>query len=87
MCYGTFGPVERHACGRAHAALVTAGHQPEVERTYGCLRTDPLFKGRRRVRELTGNYKVPTLVLKDGTVIDGSGAIAAWAAANPAPAG
>src|SRR5207244_1178982 len=30
---------------------------------------DPLFAGRRRVKRLTGSYKVPTLVLDDGTVI------------------
>jgi hypothetical protein len=35
---------------------------------------------------LTGNRWVPTLVLDDGTVVDGSKEIAAWAAANPAVA-
>jgi hypothetical protein len=88
VCYGTFGPSEKHACARAHNALADAGHDPEVVRTYGCFRTDPVFPGRRKVKRLTGNYKVPTLVLDDGTtIIDGSQNIVAWAKANPAGAG
>jgi hypothetical protein len=86
VCYGTFGPADHHACARAHKALRAAGHRPQVSRTFGCYGTDRLFSGRRDVRRLTGNYKVPTLVLDDRTVIDGSAAIAAWAAANPARA-
>lgn len=85
VCYGTFGAVERHACARAHHALEAAGHAPEVVRTFGCYGTDPLFRGRREVKRLTGDYKVPTLVLDDGTVIDGSSNILAWAEANPSP--
>jgi len=84
VCYGTFGPAERHACARACHALAEAGHAPEVVRTYGCYGTDRFFKGRHEVRRLTGNFKVPTMVLDDGTVIDDSKNIAAWAAANPA---
>jgi glutathione S-transferase-like protein len=86
VCYGTFAP-QGHPCGKAHAALVAAGHEPEVVRTYGCFGTDRLFAGRRKVRELTGNYKVPTLVLDDGTVVDDSANIVAWAQANPAAQG
>lgn len=81
VCYGTFAH-QGHPCGKAHHALTEAGHSPEIQRTYGCLGTDPLFGGRREVKRLTGNYKVPTLVLDDGTVIDGSSNIMAWAAAN-----
>ena len=40
--------------------------------------------GRREVQELTGNRWVPTLLLDDGTVIDGSHEIVEWARANPA---
>jgi len=47
-------------------------------RTYGCL-ANAAFKGRREVKRLTGNHEVPTLVLDDGTVIDGSAEIVAWA--------
>jgi hypothetical protein len=82
VCYGTFGG-DRHACGRAYDALEASGHRPEVIRTYGCYGTDRFFSGRRFVRDLTGSYKVPTLVLDDGTVVDESRAIVDWAAANP----
>jgi glutathione S-transferase len=84
VCYGTFGPAKRHPCAKAHAALMAAGHRPEVVRTYGCFGTDRFCRGRRKVNELTGNYKVPALALDDGTVIDESSNIVAWAEANPA---
>lgn len=51
-------------------------------RTYGCYGTDRFFSGRRAIKELTGNYKVPTLVLDDGNVIDESQRIADWATQN-----
>jgi hypothetical protein len=79
VCWGTFSRDGRHACGNAYDALVAAGHEPEVTKTHGCFRTDPLFSGRREVKRITGNYKVPTLVLDDGDVIDGSQEIIAWA--------
>jgi len=85
VCYGTLGG-ERHPCAKAHRALIAAGHQPEVVRTYGCYGTDRLFAGRREVKRLTGDYKVPTLVLDDGAIVDGSSTIAEWAAANRANA-
>jgi Glutathione S-transferase, N-terminal domain len=85
VCYGTFAP-QGHPCGKAHRALTEAGHAPEVQRTYGCAGTDRLFAGRREVKRLTGNHKVPTLVLDDGTVIDGSEAIIGWARVNAAGA-
>jgi glutathione S-transferase len=83
VCYGTFAP-QGHPCGKAYAALTAAGHDPEVVRTFGCYRTDPLFPGRRKVKRMTGNYKVPTLELDDGTVIDDSSNIIAWAESHPA---
>ncbi|HET8975056.1 MAG TPA: glutathione S-transferase N-terminal domain-containing protein [Solirubrobacterales bacterium] len=79
VCWGTFRPDKGHPCGEAHKALATAGYEPKVIRTGGCYRTDPLFAGRREVKRLTGNYKVPTLLLDDGTVIDGSENITRWA--------
>lgn len=83
VCYGTLGD-SRHPCGKAHKALQAAGHDPDLVRTYGCYGTDRFFKGRRAIKELTGNYKVPTLVLDDETVIDESEKIVDWAAFNPA---
>lgn len=85
VCYGTFPLPGGHPCARAHGALTAAGHHPNVVRTFGCAGTDRFFPGRREVRRLTGTYHVPTLVLSDGTVIDGSENILAWAAANHAP--
>jgi hypothetical protein len=86
VCYGTFGPAERHACAKAQKALDRAGYAPRVVRTFGCYGTDRLFPGRREVKLLTGNLKVPTLVLDDGSVVDGSDAIRAWAQQHPKPA-
>ena len=42
------------------------------------------FRGRREVKELTGNYWVPVLVTDDGTVIQGSREIMDWAQSHPA---
>jgi hypothetical protein len=81
VCWGTFAP-QGHPCGKAHAALVDAGYEPEVEKVYGGLGTDALFPGRRKVKEMTGSSKVPTLVLDDRTVVDGSESIIEWAEAN-----
>jgi len=92
VCYGTFTTTPRpggHPCGNAYRALRQAGHQPEVIRSYG-LGLLPDFlnntRGRRRVRELTGNSWVPVLELDDGTAIDGSEAIIEWARGHPAGA-
>jgi Glutathione S-transferase, N-terminal domain len=82
VCYGTFGPPDGHPCAKAHRALIDAGYRPEVIRTFGCFRTDPLFGGRREVKRMTGSYKVPVLVLDDGTIVAESGHIAEWAQAN-----
>lgn len=84
VCYGTFGSAERHPCKKAHDALVTAGHEPKVVRTGGCYGTDPLWSGRRAIKRQTGNYKVPTLFLDDGTIIDGTENIVTWASENQA---
>ena len=86
VCYGTF-PTPRpggHPCGNAHKALRNAGHDPEVVRTYGFGLLPDALNGPRRaeVKRLSGNPWVPTLVLDDGTVIDGSKQIVAWAGAN-----
>ena len=89
VCWGTF-PTPRpggHPCGNAYNALKGAGHDPEVVKSYGFAPLPGFMnhtRGRREVAELTGNRWVPTLLLDDGTVIDGSREIAAWAAANPA---
>jgi hypothetical protein len=91
VCWGTF-PTPRpggHPCGNAYKALKDAGHEPEVVRSYGFAplgSTLNMTSGRREVKRLTGNLWVPTLVLDDGEVIDGSDRIVDWARTNPARA-
>ncbi len=91
VCYGTF-PSPRpggHPCANAYHALREAGYEPEVKKSYGFGLLPSLFNrtsGRQEVERLTGNRWVPTLVLDDGTVIDGSHEIGDWAKANPAGA-
>jgi len=82
VCWGTFSRDGKHYCGNAYDALTDAGYEPEVVRTHGCFRTDPIFPGRREVKRLTGNYKVPTLMLDDGRLIDGTQNIIDWAQSN-----
>jgi Glutathione S-transferase, N-terminal domain len=84
VCWGTFQTKRGHPCGDALKALVAAGYEPEVIKTGGCYRTDPLFPRRREVKRITGNYKVPTLVLDNGTIIDSSQNIIDWARTNVA---
>jgi hypothetical protein len=83
VCWGTFGTAEKHPCKLAYEALVDAGYDVEVVRCGGCYGTDPLFPRRRAIKRLTDSYKVPTLILDDGEVVDGSERIAAWAGAHP----
>jgi len=89
VCYGTF-PTPRpggHPCTNAYHALEDAGHDPQVIKSYGLGMLPGVFNrtsGRREVERLTGNRMVPTLDLGDGTAIDGSEEIVAWAKANPA---
>jgi hypothetical protein len=83
VCYGTFGSGDRHPCAKAYQALTAAGHQPSVVRTGGCYGTDRFWRGRRAVKRVTGNYKVPTLFLDEDTIIDGTKNLVAWAAAHP----
>ena len=84
VCWGTFRTEKGHPCGDAHQALVDAGYGPDVIKTGGCYRTDPLFPRRRKVRRMTGTYKVPTLVLDDGTIVDETANIIEWAKGHPA---
>jgi hypothetical protein len=90
VCWGTF-PSPRpggHPCRNAHRALLEAGHDPEVIKSYGLgLLPDAVAnrtRGRREAKRLTGRSTVPVLVLDDGTAIADSRAIAAWAKENPA---
>lgn len=90
VCWGTWKgatppPFRRahvHPCGVAHQALIDAGYDPGVVRCLGWEALPALFNqtpGRRRVKQLTGQYEVPVLVTDDDEVIAGSQEIAEWA--------
>jgi len=90
VCYGTFTKTPRpggHPCGNANEALREAGHRPQIVKSYGLGLLPDVFnrtRGRREVKELTGQSLVPVLKTDDGKVIHGSQKIVAWAKANPA---
>jgi glutathione S-transferase len=89
VCYGVFGTPRPggHPCRNAYVALREAGHDPRVVKSYGLgmlPKALNMTRGRQEVERLTGNRMVPTLVLDDGSVIDGSREIVSWAVANPA---
>lgn len=74
-----------HPCRRVIDALDAAGHSYEHvvfdrNRPFGFFTT-----GRRpQLKEMTGQEKLPVLQLDDGSFVNGSAAIAAWARATPA---
>lgn len=80
VCHIDQGGPPFHACRRAHEALVEAGveHERHVfarNRPGGLLTT-----GRRpELLALSGQEKLPVLELTDGSTINGSKAIVAWA--------
>jgi glutathione S-transferase len=75
-----------HPCGRAAKALDDAGHCYETKTVKGSgLRFWTLpdrARDRAEVEQLSGQRAVPILVLDDGSVIAGSGAIVEWAETN-----
>jgi glutathione S-transferase len=76
-----------HPCGRAAKALDDAGHVYSRKQVKGgrLILWSLWRRGRDRaeVEQLSGQWAVPILVLDDGEVITGSGAIGRWARANP----
>lgn len=79
---GLPGPLA-HPCGRAAKALDDAGHSYDVRIVKGgilklwTLPSRP--RDRAEVERISGQRAVPILVLDDGSVLTGSGAIARWA--------
>ncbi|MGA2455828.1 MAG: glutathione S-transferase N-terminal domain-containing protein [Solirubrobacteraceae bacterium] len=85
---GTHGanvPLFAHPCGVAAQALDRAGHAYTVK-TVGGFKSIPLSRRGKRAEiiSLTGQQDVPVLVLDDGSTVQGSGAIVAWAAGHSA---
>ena len=73
-----------HPCARAHQALADAGI-PHHSAVFGTGR--PLGVGttgkRPDLARISGQEKLPVLALPDGTTVNGSQDIAAWAAEHP----
>lgn len=84
--FGSLPAPIAHPCGRAAKALDDAGLDYELRTVKGGtlkLWTLP-SRGRDRaeIEELSGQRSVPILVLDDGNVVSGSGAIVDWVRAN-----
>jgi glutathione S-transferase len=84
----TTGPGLMHPCAKAGDALEAAGYEYEIKTVKG-YRLMPWTWGTRKadraeIRKLSGTNEVPILVLDDGEVVSGSGAIAKWAKQHPA---
>jgi glutathione S-transferase len=82
---GLLAPIA-HPCGRAAKALDDAGHSYDWKKVKGgTLKfwTWPRRgQDRAEIERLTGQRAVPILVLDDGEVVVGSGAIVRWAREN-----
>ena len=86
--FGSLPAPIAHPCGRAAKALDDAGHSYEHRKVRGGtlkLWTLPnRARDRAEIEELSGQRGVPILVLDDGEVVTGAGAIVSWARANSA---
>jgi glutathione S-transferase len=75
-----------HPCGRAAKALDDADHSYEWKEVKGGtlkLWTWPMrARDRAEIEHLSGQRTVPILVLDNGEVVTGSGAIVRWAREN-----
>ena len=83
VCHGDDGGPRFHPCRRVQEALRTAGIDYEKV-IAGQGSPIPFLRKRSRagLRDATGTTKLPTLKLRDGTVISHSRAILAWIAAE-----
>jgi hypothetical protein len=87
VCHGDDGGPRIHPCRRVQEALRAAGIEyDKVVAAHG----SPipfLRKGsREELRQATGDTKLPTLVLADGTILRHSKAIFGWIEQRPAAA-
>jgi glutathione S-transferase len=85
--FGSLPAAIAHPCGRAAVALDRAGCSYELKKVKGGTLKFWTWPSRARdrvlIEELSGQRAVPILVLDDGEVVVGSGAIVEWAGANP----
>jgi glutathione S-transferase len=85
--HGANAPLVRHPCGVAAQALENAGHTFTVKVVGGFKKVPFSRRGKRdEIVELTGQQDVPVLALDDGTTVNGTDAIVAWASAHSASA-
>ena len=83
------GPSFAHPCAKAGKALDTAGYEYELK-TVGGYRMVPWTWGSRgeertEIEQISGTNEVPILVLDNGEVVSGSGAIARWPRSTRSP--
>jgi glutathione S-transferase len=79
VCHGDDGGPRIHPCRRAQEALRAAGIEYEKVIAAHGSPIPFLRKGSRdELREATGDTKLPTLMLPDGTVLTHSRAILSW---------
>lgn len=75
-----------HPCGRAAKALDDSGHHYELKMVKGGVLKFWTWPSRARdraeIEQLSGQRAVPILVLDNGEVLSGSGAIVSWAREN-----
>jgi hypothetical protein len=83
--HGANAPLIKHPCGVAAQALDDAGHSYTVK-VVGGFKSVPFSRRGKRdeIRSLTGQEDVPLLVLDDGTTVQGTRAIVAWAVTHSA---
>ena len=83
VCHIDEGGPKPHACRRAQHALRAAGHDFEKD-IFAKGKPFGLFtKGTRpELKAMSGQEKLPVLKLPDGTTVNGSANIIAWANAN-----
>ena len=83
VCHIDEGGSPPHACRRAQKALRAGGHDFE-KIVFARGRLFGLFtKGRRpELKAMSGQEQLPVLKLPDGTTVNGSASIIAWAQAN-----
>jgi hypothetical protein len=76
-----------HACRRSQRALRDAGHDFDKIVFAKGIPFGLFTKGRRpELKEISGQEQLPVLLLGDGTTVNGSAKIIAWASST-APAG
>lgn len=80
VCHIDDGGPPPHACRRAQRALRAAGHDFDKVIAARGIPFGLFTTGRRpELKQLSGQEKLPVLELTDGTTINGSANIIAWA--------